>query len=719
MKAATLFLAVLVALFVAPMDHVNAHATLLTSEPAPNSFARFPPEELTLRFSEPVDERITGARVLDGAGLEIEPEGPAVMLDEQTLRIPLRRLEPGFYAVVWENVSEIDGHALQGSFPFTVLEPDGAVPAGTPPDLRLEIFDEGPDIDGAAVRWLQLLSFSGMAGLGLLILLGGAKAAVRRALGPPLLVSTGLALTGVILSLVVLRSEFSGLSLTDFLFHSKPGQHGLVRLAVAFVAVALGVTAVSRSSRWTAAVPLAGAAIAVFTLAGTSHAAAGDGWGWGWILDWVHGAAAIVWIGGVVAVAILARRAPAEDIVDGRLLARFAAVASASVLVVVITGTLELFVHLRSPYQLVETRYGVFVLLKIALLMPLLLVAYNNARRSAPASTLAGAERLSRGASVEVLIGVAVMAITSVLTQVTTAASLPPESDARPVVLEAVVDEVTVSLGVDPNRTGFNSFEVDINAPASAGAATAITLVFRYLDDATVGPATLELEPSGEAFGASGPFLPLEGNWLIEATVRFEDRDDLRANLAVRPTGAPFVVRDPRGAWHNPAASLRWNEYGGLVAVFGGLAAYLAVRGRVRVSRFPILAVRFGGLAGLVIGGTLLFGVHTEGGTSGLPVNPVAADRDSVGRGQRLYESACVVCHGTFGVPPGGLDLDPYPLDLQVHVPLHADSVLFGFIHDGIPGSAMRSWGKGDGALTEEEIWHLVNFLRTLRPAEE
>ncbi|HNM77482.1 MAG TPA: hypothetical protein PKI89_03905, partial [Tepidiformaceae bacterium] len=68
--------------------------------------------------------------------------------------------------------------------------------------------------------------------------------------------------------------------------------------------------------------------------------------------------------------------------------------------------------------------------------------------------------------------------------------------------------------------------------------------------------------------------------------------------------------------------------------------------------------------------------------------------------------------------PPKGLDLNPYPLDLTVHAPQHADGALFNFISKGVPGTAMRAWGSGDGKLTEEQIWHLVNFLRTLTPVE-
>jgi hypothetical protein len=30
----------------------------------------------------------------------------------------------------------------------------------------------------------------------------------------------------------------------------------------------------------------------------------------------------------------------------------------------------------------------------------------------------------------------------------------------------------------------------------------------------------------------------------------------------------------------------------------------------------------------------------------------------------------------------------------------------------------MRAWGEGEDSLSEEEIWHVVNYLRTLSQAE-
>ena len=71
-------------------------------------------------------------------------------------------------------------------------------------------------------------------------------------------------------------------------------------------------------------------------------------------------------------------------------------------------------------------------------------------------------------------------------------------------------------------------------------------------------------------------------------------------------------------------------------------------------------------------------------------------------------------CHGASGtgatVPlPSGLD--PPPANLIVHVPLHPDRTLFDFIHDGIAGTGMV--GLAD-TYTDDEIWHVINYIKTL-----
>jgi mono/diheme cytochrome c family protein len=92
--------------------------------------------------------------------------------------------------------------------------------------------------------------------------------------------------------------------------------------------------------------------------------------------------------------------------------------------------------------------------------------------------------------------------------------------------------------------------------------------------------------------------------------------------------------------------------------------------------------------------------------------NPFPISPESIDVGQAVYMQTCAACHGESGRGDGpqAPGLPTQPADLAIHVPLHTDGDLFRIINDGIPGTAMPAHA---GILTEEQMWHLVNFLRT------
>jgi mono/diheme cytochrome c family protein len=60
---------------------------------------------------------------------------------------------------------------------------------------------------------------------------------------------------------------------------------------------------------------------------------------------------------------------------------------------------------------------------------------------------------------------------------------------------------------------------------------------------------------------------------------------------------------------------------------------------------------------------------------------------------------------------PGHAHLYSTPHALAVHVPLHPERDLFRFIRDGIPGTDMAPLGN---QLTDDEVWHVINYIQTL-----
>ncbi len=98
-------------------------------------------------------------------------------------------------------------------------------------------------------------------------------------------------------------------------------------------------------------------------------------------------------------------------------------------------------------------------------------------------------------------------------------------------------------------------------------------------------------------------------------------------------------------------------------------------------------------------------------------VNPVEATEESIAKGKELFmgkKGNCIFCHGETG--SGNKENLPklrrVPADLSNadRMPKLSDGEIFWKITKGIPG-IMPGREK---QLTEEERWHVVNFVRTL-----
>lgn len=100
-------------------------------------------------------------------------------------------------------------------------------------------------------------------------------------------------------------------------------------------------------------------------------------------------------------------------------------------------------------------------------------------------------------------------------------------------------------------------------------------------------------------------------------------------------------------------------------------------------------------------------------------VNPVEASPESIETGAALYEELCSACHGATGRGDGRLAAGTAaygarPSDLVDATWQHGstDGEIFTAIRDGIgPDFSMDAFG---GVLDDAEVWHVVNYLRSL-----
>jgi mono/diheme cytochrome c family protein len=92
--------------------------------------------------------------------------------------------------------------------------------------------------------------------------------------------------------------------------------------------------------------------------------------------------------------------------------------------------------------------------------------------------------------------------------------------------------------------------------------------------------------------------------------------------------------------------------------------------------------------------------------------NPLGAD--AANAGAQVFHTNCETCHGPqgHGDGPAGQALDPRPRNLALLQTTAGDDFLFWRIREGKPGTSMVAW---QGILTDEQIWQVITFIRTLK----
>ena len=97
-----------------------AHASLKSSSPAAGATVEVAPKEISLTFSEKLEEAFSVVTVKDAAGKDVANAKAKVdAADGTTLHLEVPTLSSGAYSVQWVAVSH-DGHRSTGDFKFTV-----------------------------------------------------------------------------------------------------------------------------------------------------------------------------------------------------------------------------------------------------------------------------------------------------------------------------------------------------------------------------------------------------------------------------------------------------------------------------------------------------------------------------------------------------------------------------------------------------------------------
>jgi len=498
----------------------QAHALRESSFPDAGAALAKPPSEVRVTFGEQPDPALSSLRILDTAGRDhTAGKTEAVPGQPLTLRVAVGPLVDGVYTVSWRTVSKVDGHLAAGSFAFGV----GVSPTGPSATASAGSRAPGPSGLNVAARWLfftgvmvlvgativALVCFAPAGGSWLGLLGTGAAVAAAGAFGVAWdeLHSAGLAL-----------SRLSG----------SPFGHALLARLVPVAAAGAVVAAVAVIKRerfrriGLAVVGILGA-VAMWGDVEASHVAAARSWRLGRMADqWLHFAAAGIWVGGLAALLVGLRRVDPDQ--RAAPVRRFSTMALGAVVVIAATGLQRAFDEVGSLHALVSAAFGRYILLKSGLLVALVILGAFNRYRSVPAvsRTLRPLRLLSR--TELVVIGVVLVA-TGFLQGLAPPASVAAPAAVRPLVLTGHDFGTTlkVELDVSPGTAGFDQFratvrDYDSGAPISA---SAVTLRFRLPARPDLGESTLPLPSAGPGvYAAQGANLSLDGTWDVTVAIQ-------------------------------------------------------------------------------------------------------------------------------------------------------------------------------------------------------
>lgn len=371
-------------------ESVLAHAVLVNSAPANGAKLEKPPRLVVVLFSQPVEAGFTPLTVRDQSGARVDSGDAAVDKRRRNMVVASLPPLPGGQYIAEYRVTSLDGHPIAGRIAF-------AVGAAAPPEEMAATGSPAGTATWAvgAAHGAQLLLAVLLAGLAAFMLLVwrpvSGDAQKPPGLGRWAAVLTALFVAATLIDLALYAAGASGRPVSPELMgqvlHTRTGSFWLARTGLALAAgLALALSYRARSGL-VLGMALAPGALLLLMGSLQSHAVATQRLA-PLLADWAHMLAMALWAGGVVGFAAvvwpsLKERPDAErQEVLARAVPRFSRLAVGAVLLLMGTGLYSAVQQIPSWDALWVTAYGRLLLLKLALLVPLLgLGALNLASR--------------------------------------------------------------------------------------------------------------------------------------------------------------------------------------------------------------------------------------------------------------------------------------------------------------------------------------------------
>lgn len=449
MRRLPVILAVAAATVAIGSDPAGAHAFLAHTDPVQGARLGSAPDELVLRFSEPVaaDSLDVALRAGGDAAVGL---GPVAFDDgRRVARTAVPPLADAVYLLAFHAVSAVDGHETSGEVAFAVGDVTGALPAAR---------EGGSSTDWAAVVGTWVF-FAGTAAAG-----GGMLAQHMRLPGLGLVTRRHLGRVGLLVA-------FMGAAVR---FAAEPAGGRDLAMLLVLAGLMLGILVLGLTSRPVPVLVVLLGSWAAWSSLG--HASTDGALAVG--LDFVHLAAGLLWAGALAQVVGTVRSARREGWrPTWEAVLRYGRLALFLVLVLATAGTISAVGLVPTLGDLWSTAYGNVVVAKVVLLA----AAASLALAARVRGFDRGPARTGRLVAVESALLVAALVLAGVLAQMApprpalaAETLLGPPPITGPVAHAAgLVGAITVDVAVGDGRIdvrlltpsgGIDGGEVDVSA---------------------------------------------------------------------------------------------------------------------------------------------------------------------------------------------------------------------------------------------------------------
>lgn len=507
------------------------HATPIGSTPADGQVVPSAPGELTVTFTEPVTLATQGNAVLNAAG---DPQPAEFTVRDTVLRIrPETALPRGTHVVTWRVVSA-DSHPISGGFTFSVGEATpGAIGVPTSQAQR-ELVVVRTVVE--AGRYAGALGLAGLVAFGLSIAPAAARrheAIVRRSRRTERLLGALAVLASVLL--VPLTGVWeSGGTLASVVGAETWADGAQSPAGMAALLVALGVAAALGGRDRLPVLAASGAALTLASVLLMGHTRS---YGPSWLVlgaDLVHVSAGALWFGGLLGLVIVLAAGSTLRVRDrATAVARFSAAAGVMLVALALTGLVLFWRVAGSLPALWESDYGRAVLVKIALLLPVVAVAIWNHR--VLVRRLEGRDATTAAATLRRTVGFEALVLAGVLVATGALVGQTPPARSQAVVQTPTVQQLDLELGeshqvevvLTPARRGPNAVQVSLTD--ADGAAVDLAEAPRLqigMEDGEVGPINRTLVRTAPGHWEGTAELALPGTWTFSVAARLARFDE-------------------------------------------------------------------------------------------------------------------------------------------------------------------------------------------------